>query len=164
MGRLGRKLRKAVTTRDVASMIAELRRKVQDERDLSRIQDFFDERLVMNEGFMSMGDSARNDILESMTLLVIRVVLPPEEPLQSAFLHLPEFSLWHGMLLFPTHLARTVYFDDINRGVCALSPWAQGTMVHHFRFSIPEGTTEPFDLSKAELVGMSRRAEPGKPS
>ena len=164
MGRFGRRLRKAVVPSDVPSMVAELRRRMQDERDLSRIVDYFDERLVTNDSFMMLGSTARNDILKSMVLLAVKLVLPPEEPKLSTFIHLPEFALWHGMLLFPAHLARTVYFDDVNRGLCTLSPLKPGTSIHHFRFSIPEGPTEPFDPSQAELVGMSRRAASGKPS
>lgn len=164
MGRFGRKLREAVASSDVPSRVAELRRRMQDERDLSRIVDYFDERLVTNDRFMGLGSTARNDLLESMALLAIKLVLPPEEPKLSTFIHLPEFALWHGLLLFPTHLARTVYFDDINRGLCTLSPLTVGTTSHHFRFSIPEGATEPFDPSQAQLVGMTRRAAPGKPS
>ena len=164
MGRFGRKLRKAVEPRDVSSMVVELRGKMQDERDLSSIVDYFDERLVTSDVFMSMGSPTGNDILKSMTLLAVKVVLRPEEPKLSRFIHVPEFALWHGMLLFPTYLARTVYFDDINRGVCTLCSPQPGTMTHHFRFSIPEGITEPFDLSQAELLSMSRRAPPGRPS
>ena len=160
---MGRKLTR-VAPSDVPALVAELRRRMQDERDLSRIVDYFDERLVTNDVFMRTGSPQSNDILKSMTLLAIRVVLPPEEPLQSMFIHLPEFTFWHGMLLFPTHLARTLYLDDVNRGVCTLSPWKPGTTIHHFRFSIPEGTTEPFDPSQAELLNMSRRAAPEKPS
>jgi len=164
VGQFGRRLRKAVAPSDVPSRVGELRRRMQDEHDLSRIVDYFDERLVTNDGFMSLGSSVRNDILKSITLLAVKLVLAPEEPKLSTFIHLPEFALWHGMLLFPAYLARTVYFDDINRGVCTLSPLALGTTIHHFRFSIPEGTTEPFDPNQAELVGMSRRAAPSKPS
>jgi hypothetical protein len=166
MGRFGRKLRKAraVTPQDVPQMIEELRRRIQDERDLSRVVDYFDERLVTNDVFMKLGSPGSNDILKSMALLAIKVVLPPEEPKQSMFIHLPEFALWHGMLLFAAHLARTMYFEDINRGVCTLSPLRPGATSHHFRFSIPEGTTEPFDPSQAELSSMSRRAAPGEPS
>jgi len=153
-----------VAARDVPSMVGELRCRMQDERDLSRIVDYFDERLVTSDGFMNMGSPASNDILKSMTLLAVKVVLRPEEPKESTFIHLPEFALWHGMLLFSAHLARTVYFDDINRGLCTLCPLTHGTMTHHFRFSIPEGITEPFDLSQAELLSMSRRAPSAKPN
>ncbi|HEY6727219.1 MAG TPA: hypothetical protein VI197_24460 [Polyangiaceae bacterium] len=149
---------------DLLATVAELRRRLQDETDLSRIADYFDERLVTHDAFMKMGKPARNDALASMALLAIQVVLPPEEPRQCVFIHLPEFTLWHGMLLFSAHLACTVYFDDINRGVCTLGQMVPGTSLHHFRFSIPEGTTEPFDPRQAELVGMSRRTASGKPS
>lgn len=164
MGRFGRKLRQAVAASDVPARVAELRRRMQDERDLSRIVDYFDERLVTSDPFMGMGNPARNDVLKSMTLLAVKVVLLPEEPKQSTFIHLPELSLWHGMLLFPAHLARTVYFDDINRGVCTVSPLQPVGTCHHFRFSIPEGMTAPFDPAEAELMSMSRRAAPGEPS
>jgi len=164
MGRFGRKLRQAVASSDVPSMVAELRRRMQDERDLSRIVDYFDERLVTNDPFMRMGNPGDNDILKSMILLAVKIVLPPVAPKQSMFIYLSEFALWHGMLLFPAHVARTVYFDDVNRGLCTVSPVQPGGTSHHFRFSIPEGTTEPFDPADAELLSMSRRAAPGEPS
>ena len=163
MGRLGRKLKRAVASSDVPALVAELRRRMQDERDLSRIADYFDERLVTNDGFMRWGGPARNDILESMTLLAVKMVLPPEAPKQGIFIHLPELALWHGMLLFPAHVARAVYFDDINRGLCTVSPVQPGGTSYHFRFSIPDGMTEPFDPADAELMSMSRRV-PGEPS
>ena len=164
MGQFGRRLRKAVAPSDVPARVAELRRRMQDERDLSRIVDYFDERLVTNDGFMSLGSSARNDILKSITLLAVKLVLAPGEPKLSTLIHVPEFALWHGMLLFPAYLARTVYFDDVNRGVCTLSPLTLGTTTHHFRFSIPEGTTEPFDPDQAQLARVSRRPASGKPN
>lgn len=166
MGRFGRKLKRsrAVAPHDVPSAIAELRRMMLEEGDLERLVNYFDERLVTNDVFMKSGSPASNDILKSMALLAVQVVLPPEEPKQSTFIHVPEFALWHGMLLFPAHLARTVYFEDANRGVCTLSSLKPGAATHHFRFSIPEGTTEPIDPSQAELAGMSRRAPRSDPN
>ena len=166
MGRFDRRLKRSRTgeAHDVASMIAELRRRMQDERDLSRVVDYFDERLVTNDVFMKTGSPASNDILRSMALLAVKLVLPPEESKHSTFIHLPEFALWHGMLLFSGHLVRTVYFEDVNLGVSTVSPLKPGATSHHLRFSIPEGMTEPIDPSQAELAGISRRAAPGEPS
>jgi hypothetical protein len=141
---------------NLSAHIDELRRLMLEAREIATIHDYFDDHCVPSDVFMASGIRAKHEILISMVHLALKLGQANSPQSSSMLIHLPEYNLWHGPIPTQDGLAVVLYFDDINRGSCASCPF-NTDMVHYFRFSIPEGLTEPIDASGVKLAHFSRR-------
>lgn len=122
---------------DVPSRVARLRTMMADAKDLGSIADYFITELGTDTAFMQSGVGDRNDRLIIFVQVLMKPLVMDASPSAAYLAHVPEHQLWHGQLEYASGAkAGIIYFDDINKGLCAATP--QGVyQTHTFRFAIP---------------------------
>ena len=106
-----------------------------------------------------------NEVLVSVVCTVLAAQLRGTTVVGFLLGHAHAHQLWHGILQLKSgHMAQIVYFDDINR--CLVAVCKVGSeKTSLFRFSMPEGMTEPVDPSKASFsVSVRQKAEQQAPN
>lgn len=144
--------------------ITELRRLMQESKDLSEIFVYFDDHLGSKDDFHRLGSPVPNEPLVNVARAIVKgalsLSLVPPRPLT----FLAEHQLWHGTMYSEQGMAVVVYFSDIDRGVCCVMHFAPPMQTNFLRFSMPEGTSGDFDPDLAEVVSMARRSPGGDPN
>jgi hypothetical protein len=167
MGSFTRKLRRnqvCQSTGDVATQIAHMRELVLNSQGLDKPADFFDKVLGPNPQFALQSINQDNPLLCSMVQVLTKVAISEYDYVEKRIFHVPTHHLWHGVLVLRSGaMARIVYFEDSNRGLCTVGRPSDGEM-KHLRFSIPEEVQEPVDPSAAAIETMSLRSEELQPN
>lgn len=141
MGSLSRRLRRyASVGGDLQQRIAELRRRMRDERDISLVI----EQLVLIACEL-MFEPAREVRRHAPLLEVARAAARSyEAPLRDhdgLLLHVPEHSLWYGPLGAEESTGGMVlYFEDLQRGAVY---FRHRGVSHYFRFFLPDEFNSP---------------------
>jgi hypothetical protein len=137
--------------------IAKLAHLVAEASDLSEIETYFHDSIVPDPAFMAAGSSAVHKPLQAVVRSVARLY-SCELTDECRFLHVPQFSLWHGSLGNPLgSMALLIYFDDQHRGIASFGRLSD-SHTHRFRFSLPEGARDPeVDTENLKLTSVSNR-------
>jgi hypothetical protein len=117
--------------------IETLRRKLSDDRDLSKIWEYFLDRFASDPEFRSAGEPRAAPELEVMLELVGRSVWGKArtEVRIGSWLEVREYSLIHGTCMVERFPASALYFPDLGKGVEGLHTSSATEMVWA-RFSL----------------------------
>lgn len=167
MGSFARKIRRSRvsgSTGNAIEQIAKLRDLVANSSNLSEPADFFDEEVGPNPDFAKLSLRRDNELLCSMVQVLSKIALSEYECVEKRIYHVSGEHLWHGVLvLLSGSMARIVYFEDSNRGLCSVVRKGDGE-TKHLRFSIPEDVREPIDPSTTVVESISRRSQDPRPN
>lgn len=148
---------------NVTLKIAELRRLMQESRDLSQVFLYFDDNLGHCAEFLRLGAAQANVPLVNLARAIVRASLSMSLTMKDRMVFIPESQLWHGTLLGTQGIGVLMYFADIDRGCCAVGRFGS-PRADFLRFSMPEGAETITDPDSAKLEFVGRRTWGAQPS
>jgi hypothetical protein len=116
-----------------------LKEKLCNEKDFSKIFEYFMDYFGENEKFMRKSQPTRHDLLENTMTSVLRNLLGERAGIsQFMLLAAPGTPFIHGGCLTGGKMANVLYFDDIQTGVIGIFSFPPGGMTQYSRFRLQQ--------------------------
>ncbi len=127
------------------NQLLELKQKLIDEKDLSKIWLFFMDRFADSMEFTDLGEPASNKHLDAVLLKICQQMFGKTTKISDFLLiYIPEHQFFHGSFQVEECIGGAIYFEDIKTGLVAVSTGFSPTdAVKYSRFSEPIGLSIP---------------------
>ena len=114
---------------------AELKHKIQHEKDLGNVWIYFWDNFSDKPGFNSLGKPATNPFVEtSVKQIILQLVPKDNQPQSILLLRLPEAKFIHGPVNAGLYFGGVMYSEELQQGVVSLcTPTSK--MTHFARFT-----------------------------
>lgn len=104
------------------------------EKDLAKIWSYFMTHFADHEAFTDVGEPIRNPLIERIVMVINRQLF--DETVKNLLLiSLPNFSFLHGVFTVGNRTGGLIYFEEIQKGMIAISENPPSQMVKYCRFN-----------------------------
>jgi hypothetical protein len=111
-----------------------LKLKLETERDLSKIWDFYMDYFSDHKEFTDLGEPTQNPELEKIAAMITKQMF--KEKCHSLFLiSIPEYKFIHGGCFVGNGIGGLIYFEETLQGMIAVSESPPSKMVKYSRFT-----------------------------
>jgi hypothetical protein len=115
----------------------QLKKKLSEEKDLSKIWLFYMDHFADHEEFTNQGKRAKNSYIDLVLETTCEHLFGKRAKIKGFLLvHIAEQQFFHGGFDVDGRIGGVIYFEDINIGMCAISAESPPTEVMKYsRFS-----------------------------
>ncbi len=127
--------------------LKELKKKLVEEKDLGKVWLFHMDHFADHLEFVQLGQPAHNPYLDAVILQSCQKMLGTTSPIYDFLLiEIPEYHFFHGPFKVGGRIGGVIYFDDIKKGLLAVSAKYPPTdEVMYLRFSEAMKLSDPHD-------------------
>jgi hypothetical protein len=114
--------------------LLQLKKKLQKESDLGKIYHYYMDEFGDKAEFADVGEPIENSILEAVVPQICYQIFRKKVLVHNLLIiHLPEYDFFHGPFFTNNHIGGVIYFEDIQKGLVALS--STDNMAKYSRFT-----------------------------
>lgn len=121
------------------SRFRELKSRLYNEKDLSKVWGFYMDNFTDYEEFTKLGERTTHSLIEQVVPLLSRQMLN-EDSHNLRLILIPEYNFIHGTFMVKNSIGGVMYFENSLKGMVAISDFPPSNLVKYSRF-----TGEPID-------------------